>query len=163
MKPAQGDESLLSAGWQPSRGSIPTSMQEEGKRLSFSAYDCCGLGKKIIYLSPFMSWVAMQKQVVKQGIIWSDFLNYYRKRPWQRHRARVGPGRTQLGYIQFCFSFTLASPITPGEFIYSSRPNAAYKWWLLNPYLWAKAHFIYFFGARSIYPTTYQIIHLNVL
>lgn len=108
------------------------------------------------------SWVerAMLKQVVKWGIIWSDFYNYCMKRPWQCHRAVQGrAGQDSAVLRPVLFIPWVWPPSVPGEFIYSAKSNAAYKLWFLNSYLAQTL----FFGSRSMYPPTYQVIHPNVL
>lgn len=81
-------------------------------------------------------WVerAMQKQVVKWGIIWSDFTIT----AWWGLAVPQGPCRAGQGSAGLCPVLFIPSVWTLwafGEFIYSRNPNTAYKLCFLNSYL----------------------------
>lgn len=102
-----------------------------GRDFCFSAYDAWGLGKKIILV---FLWVeqAMQKTScqMRNNLIWLFKL-------LQEEALAVATGARQ-GSTELhpvVSPSSVCPPGTPVEFIYSSRPNAAYKLWLRNPHL----------------------------
>lgn len=124
---------------------------------SFSAHDSHGLGRQVIYFSLFMSRTSNAETScqMRNNLIW--LLQLLHEEALAVPQGRAGQDSAVLRPVLFIS--WVWPPSVPGEFIYSAKSNAAYKLWFLNSYLAQTL----FFGSRSIYPPTYQVIHPNVL
>lgn len=109
---------------------IPALTQDGVKGPPFSAPDSCGLGKELIYFSPFMSRTSDAETScrMRSNLIW--LYNYCMTRPWQYHGGQARQG--SAGLCPALFILSVGIPWAFGGFIYSRKPSTAYKLWFLN-------------------------------